>query len=159
MLYHINCQQFSIASTVILSVALQKHWEHNKLPNCVIGTTQGYNRCLKLSIWSPTVQLTICDHTHGLKLSTRTQIKSVIIPTVSNSPHGHKLNLWSYHGLKLSTWPQIKSVIIPMVSDSSHGHKLNLWSYPWSQTLHMTTNYQSDSLRICDHKKSLRHLL
>jgi hypothetical protein len=45
----INYQQLSIAFAIIIRAELQECQEHNKLPNCIIETTQRYNSCLKLS--------------------------------------------------------------------------------------------------------------
>jgi hypothetical protein len=52
----ISYQNVSIAFVIIIfRVASQEHPEYNKLPNCVSGTTERYDRCLRLSIWSQNV--------------------------------------------------------------------------------------------------------
>ena len=52
-----NYQNVSVAfAIVIMRVALQGKYEHNKLPNCKCGTTQCYNR-VSLSVWSQIVSL------------------------------------------------------------------------------------------------------
>ena len=56
----ISYQNVSIAFVItIIRVALQEYSEYNKLPNCVSGTTERYDRCLRLSIWSQNVSLYI----------------------------------------------------------------------------------------------------
>jgi len=57
--YIINCQHVSIAFTIIIRVALQQYSKCNKLPTCISGTTERYNRCLRLFIWSQNVSLHI----------------------------------------------------------------------------------------------------
>ena len=42
--HSINYQSVSIASDTIISVALHEYYEDNKLPNCVSGTTQRWDR-------------------------------------------------------------------------------------------------------------------
>ena len=55
--YIINYQHVSIAFTIIIRVAIQECQEYNKLPDCTSGTTQRYNRCFRLSVWSRNVSL------------------------------------------------------------------------------------------------------
>jgi hypothetical protein len=43
----INYQRVSIASAIIIVVALQEYKECNNLPHGILGTTQCYNKCLK----------------------------------------------------------------------------------------------------------------
>jgi hypothetical protein len=57
---HIICYQnvsiaFVIIIIIIIRVSSQEYSVHNKLPNCVSGATQLYDRCLGLYIWSQNV--------------------------------------------------------------------------------------------------------
>jgi len=42
---------------IIIRAALQENSEHNELPNCIIGSSQPYDSCLTLPIWSQIVSL------------------------------------------------------------------------------------------------------
>jgi hypothetical protein len=49
-----NYQHVSIASDTIIRVALHEYYKYYKQPNSISGTTQRYDRCLKLPIyWLP----------------------------------------------------------------------------------------------------------
>jgi len=45
----ISYQDVSIGFVIIIRVALQEYSEYNKLPNCVSGTTQRYDRFLRFA--------------------------------------------------------------------------------------------------------------
>jgi len=47
----INYQHVLIASVTNIRVALHEGYEYYKQPNCISGTTQRYDRCLKLFIY------------------------------------------------------------------------------------------------------------
>lgn len=40
---------------------------HNKMPNCISGTTQHYNSCLKFPVWSQIVNLCENDMIYKVK--------------------------------------------------------------------------------------------
>jgi hypothetical protein len=77
LLYIISYQNVSIAFVtiiiiIIISVALQGYSKHNQLPNCVSGTTQLYDRCLRLYIWSQNVSLYIIKNRWDVVVKNKT---------------------------------------------------------------------------------------
>jgi hypothetical protein len=68
LLHIISYQNVSVAFVIIIiiiiitSLALQGYSEHNQLPNCVSGTTQRYDRCLRFYMWSQNVSLCVTKY-------------------------------------------------------------------------------------------------